>query len=760
MIFMPQVRLNYILILTSLSLLGILGNYLNLPLVFGVSFIFGSISVLIAIRLLGTTGAVIVAIIAGSYTYFIWGHPYAVVIFTAEALVVGTLWQRQSSSLALADIIFWIVAGIPLVWFFYSGVMGMEQTPTFMIGLKQSVNGVANAIVATYLLILIPSKYILHRNKDVHGKIHLNELLFTTLLGIPLIFSFVLVSVDNKVAKENLENGLAEQLEVYLEHVEHDKLLNNLNASREDKLRYKRNFEVMIIAKEASYVDSDLPFDKKREFFAEGSIKKINERLSLWMPERNNQPLMLWWKKAYYFVDKPLSGKQKGKVYVLQSTRPVINKIQKNIVTTFELLFSLIILGGIAAYYISRSLTGTIVKLTEATKNLPDKVKSNLRIDWPTSNVTEFLQLSRQAEIMSDNISSTFDEVNIQADMILESSVDSIITIDEKGIVLSINHAAENLFGYLKREIVGENINKIVPSPHKGIHDNYLRDYKLKDRLPLSGKRVELEGQHKDGYLVPIELSLTKMELNGKTTFTGIITDISDRKVNEKLKSDFISTVSHELRTPLTSISGSVKLVQAQQGLLSPEQSVTLLDTASRNIDRLTTLINDLLDFEKLDSSGITYDNQNIKVKDLVAGVIEQTENLFVQTNIVLKENLEQDFEFIADPQRISQVLVNLVSNAVKFSSEKSTVEVGCVLEGKMIKLYVKDSGEGIPDKFKLHIFERFTQADSSDDRQIQRGTGLGLAISKRMTEDMGGTIGFDSVEGQGSTFFVVFPKV
>jgi len=104
--------------------------------------------------------------------------------------------------------------------------------------------------------------------------------------------------------------------------------------------------------------------------------------------------------------------------------------------------------------------------------------------------------------------------------------------------------------------------------------------------------------------------------------------------------------------------------------------------------------------------------------------------------------------------------MVNFVSNAIKFSAKNDTVEVGCVLEDTILKLYVKDNGEGISQEFKMQIFERFTQADSSDDRQIQRGTGLGLAISKRMTEDMGGVIGFDSVEGKGSTFFVKFPKI
>ena len=647
-----------------------------------------------------------------------------------------------------------------MVWVFYGGVIGMEQTPTFLIALKQAVNGVANAIIASYLILLIPPKYNLREENKGHGKIHLNDLLFTTLLGIPLVFSFVMVSFENKVTQENLESGLAENLEVYLEHIEHRDFLKDPDSIRNDRLRHKNKFDVMMFANGTSYIDSTLPFDKELEFTRNGSIKKINEKLSLWMPERNNMPLMLWWNKAFYFVEKTISGNNNGRVYVLQNTQAVISKIQKNVLTTFEMLFSLILIGGVAAYFISRGLTGTIIQLTTATKNLPEKLKSNLKIEWPKSNITEYLQLSKQAEIMSANISSTFDEVNMQAKTILESSIDSIITIDENGIILNFNHAAETLFGYSRDEVLGQNFKILVPERHNDLHDQNLNEFNLGNYLPLSGKREELVGIHKKGQSLPIELSVTRTEFNNKIRYTGIITDITERKVNEQLKRDFISTVSHELRTPLTSINGAVKLLKAQSEVISQEQSAEMLDVTSRNIDRLSELINDLLDFEKLDSSGMVYEKENITVNTLAPTLIEQTRSLADQAKILLAVDLECENELNADPQRLTQVLVNLVSNAIKFSPENETVKVGCISEDAKIKIYVKDNGLGIPNKFKNKIFERFTQADSADDRQIQRGTGLGLAISKRMTEDMGGTIGFDSEEGQGSTFFVIFPKV
>lgn len=751
---MAKTRVSYVLILTLLSLLGIFGNFLRFPLFFGVDFIFGSIAVMLAIRMLGISGAVVVAFIGGAYTYLIWGHPYAMIIFTTEALVVSVLWKRKISSLALADIVFWLVVGMPLVWLFYNGVMGMSQTQAFLILLKQPVNGIANVIIATYLLLLIPKKYILKSDENFEGSIQLKELLFTTLLGLSLAVSFIIISYENSLIKKQYENSLVEQIEqnFYFDK-EFSESLSLLTSSHLNK----NLFDMVVISDKHQIISSTFSVEKEKAFNNEGSRISINEKLSLWMPERNQLPFMLWWKQAYYFMVKPLPG-QNANVYILQNAGIIINKIQANILNAFELLFILIIVSGFVAYFVSRVLTKTIIELSTATKNLPEKLKNNLKIVWPKSNITEFLQLSNQAEEMSNNILMSFDEVNMQAKTILESSIDSIITIDDEGNVLAFNHASEGLFGYSREEILGQHFKTLVPSKHNELHNQNLKQFNVGDHLPLSGKRVELTGLHKDGRSLPIELSVTKTVFNQHVRYTGIITDISERKINEQLKRDFISTVSHELRTPLTSINGSVKLIQAQHDIMEPEIVTELLDVTSRNIDRLTLLINELLDFEKLQSDSADYVKEDINTAELISEVIEINQSLASQANIKLEEKIEDDVNLIADPQRLSQVLVNLVSNAVKFSAENETVEVGCVSQQDKVKIYVKDKGLGIPAEYKDKIFERFMQVDSSDDRKIQRGTGLGLAISKRMTEDMGGIIGFDSKEGEGSTFFIIFP--
>ena len=756
---MVKTELKYLFVLSSLSLLGILGNFLHLPLFFGIDFIFGSIAVMIAVRLLGMSGAVVVALIGGAYTYLIWGHPYAMIIFTAEALVVSCLWQRKISSLALADIIFWIVIGMPLIWLFYNGVMGMSQTPAFLILLKQPVNGIANAIIATYLLLLIPKKYFLGSEKGVQGSIKLKELIFTTLLGISLAVSFIIISYENTLIKKQYEESLAEQLQQNFDYFFYDKKHSDISELLKSARLNKNAFDVVVMSDKRQIIGSTLSAEKDKVFNSIGSRVSINENLSLWMPERNKMPFMLWWKQAYYFIAKPLP-KHNAYVYIMQDAEVIINKIQMNILSVFKLLFVLVMASGFVAYFTSRALTKTISELSIATKNLPQKLKNNLKIQWPKSNITELLQLSNQAEAMSDNILMSFDEVNMQAKTILESSIDSIITIDDEGKILSFNHASEDLFGYSREEILGRNFKILVPLKYNELHDEKLKQFNVGEYLPLSGKRVEITGLHKDGHSLPVELSVTKTVFNQKIRYTGIITDISERKINEQLKRDFISTVSHELRTPLTSISGSVKLIQAQQEEMKPEDVTKLLDITCRNIDRLSRLINELLDFEKLQSESAVYVQKNINAGQLISEVVEQNQSFADHANIKLVEKLESDVVFIADPQRILQVVVNLVSNAIKFSPESEIVEIGCIAEQDKVKIYVKDKGLGIPAEYKDRIFERFMQVDSSDNRKIQRGTGLGLAISKRMIEDMGGIIGFDSEEGVGSTFFIIFPRL
>ena len=751
-------------LLIILALLGLLGNYLSLPLFFGVDFIFGSISVLIAVRLLGTNAAVITALITGSYTYYLWGHPYALAIFTAEAIIVSILIQRKVSSLVLADLIFWVIVGMPMVWIFYHNAMSMEQSQAALILFKQPVNGIANAIIATYLLMLLPKNWLASIKSSSEKYFELKEILFTTFLAFPFIITIILVVYQNNDSRSSYENYLNVELSQHADYLEHqiDSLVKNKSQTfnSNDYHRIKNKHELIFINKDSEVVNSTLTKEVTSKILTQGSHKSLKQGVTLWMPERNNTPFMLWWKQAYYLIENSVDSGDISKFYILQKSDTIINRLQQDILAAFILLFSLIIFVALFSYIISNSLTNTFFKLIAITKDLPDKLKEGSQIDWPVTDISEISQLTKHTQIMSEKLSEAFSDINAEAKAIIESSVDTIITIDDKGKIEGFNKAAEELFGYGRNEVAGINIKMLMPEPYRRDHDQYINNYQKGQRTNLSNTRREVTGQRKNATTFPMELTITEIKLHKKIIYVGIISDITERKATEKLKQEFISTVSHELRTPLTSIKGSINLIQGLKDKVDQEQLDSLLDVTSRNVDRLAILINDLLDFEKLDSSGVKYNLHEVIVAKLINTVVENDTPLAQSANINIVIDDTSAGEIYADLQRISQVLSNFISNAIKFSPAETDIHIGMEKSDGNVKIYVKDSGPGIEDEFQSKIFQRFSQADTSDNRTIQRGTGLGLAISKRFTEDMGGTIGFSSTLGEGSTFYIIYPLV
>lgn len=239
---------------------------------------------------------------------------------------------------------------------------------------------------------------------------------------------------------------------------------------------------------------------------------------------------------------------------------------------------------------------------------------------------------------------------------------------------------------------------------------------------------------------------------------SGTQGDITERKRIEQMKNEFVSAVSHELRTPLTSISGSLGVVVG--GMLGelPGNIKNMLSIAHKNALRLTLLINDLLDMEKLLAGKMVFDMRT----QLLLPIVEQSlegNAAYADTfgiRLALQANIG-DVCVHLDTQRLQQVLANFISNAVKFSPPGGQVELQVTREGMQVKIAVVDHGPGISDEFRARIFQKFSQADASDSRQ-RGGTGLGLAISKAFVERMQGTIGFASEAGKGATFFAVFP--
>ncbi len=223
-------------------------------------------------------------------------------------------------------------------------------------------------------------------------------------------------------------------------------------------------------------------------------------------------------------------------------------------------------------------------------------------------------------------------------------------------------------------------------------------------------------------------------------------------------KGEFISNVSHELRTPLTAIIGSLGLIKSYLADGIPKQTTNMIDMAFLNSQRLSLLINDILDFEKINAGRMEFQCLPLELSPFLKHAIDLNHPYAEKYGVSFELALPAlELVINADEQRLMQVMTNLLSNAVKHSPSGGAVQISTAITGNAVRVAVRDHGEGVPESFRKHIFEKFAQAENASG-QKNEGTGLGLAISKAIVERMGGTIGFDSVTGQGATFYFDLP--
>lgn len=311
------------------------------------------------------------------------------------------------------------------------------------------------------------------------------------------------------------------------------------------------------------------------------------------------------------------------------------------------------------------------------------------------------------------------------------------------------------LLGYGHDEILQIGYQDITPFEYRQ------SDFLQLESLHINGRYGPYEKQfiHRDGRMIPVLLNGVLIESpDGEQQIWSFVQDITERKRIEQMKNEFVSAVSHELRTPLTAISGSLGLVVGGALGQLPNAIKNMLTIAHKNALRLTLLINDLLDMEKLLAGKMVFDMRVQPLLPVVQQSLEANTAYADTFNVSLTlESTAGDVHVMIDAQRLQQVLANFISNAVKFSPPHDQVEIVVTTENRQVKIAVVDHGPGVSSEFRERIFQKFSQADSSDSRQ-RGGTGLGLAISKAFVERMHGTIGFDSELGKGATFYAFFP--
>lgn len=441
-------------------------------------------------------------------------------------------------------------------------------------------------------------------------------------------------------------------------------------------------------------------------------------------------------------------------------------------------------------YFFSFLFTRPIYKLISIVKAYSNgKLKDTSELSHGFRN--ELGLLSEEFKTLISNTENAKNELqysNKKMQAIFNAAIDGIVTINEQGIIQTINPAALNYFGYREHELIGKNVKILMPAEQAKSHDGYIQTYLDSGVQKNIGLQREVTAMRKDGALFQMELGLNELHIDGKTIFVGIVRDISSRKIMEeqllgftkelssakaiaeeskreadranKMKSEFLATMSHEIRTPMNGIIGMTELLLDTN--LSNKQ-LHYSQVVLRSAENLLVIINDILDFSKVESGKLELENISFNLRKLCEDIVElYSLNAGEKSIEFILDYAPSVAEcFIGDPVRIRQIITNYLGNALKFTSKGYIALKIEELRSETyhhdateLKISVIDTGPGIKPENQSKLFEKFVQEDSSTTRQFG-GTGLGLSICKQLALLMQGSAGLSSTIGVGSEFWV-----
>jgi PAS domain S-box-containing protein len=359
---------------------------------------------------------------------------------------------------------------------------------------------------------------------------------------------------------------------------------------------------------------------------------------------------------------------------------------------------------------------------------------------------------------------------------IVDIAADAIVSVDEDQVITLFNQGAERIFGYEASEVIGQPLDLLLPPDVHRVHREHIRQF-AQSPVPARrmGERAEVRGRRKDGEIFPAEASISKFEVDGRHVFTAVLRDITERRGAEeerarlleaeraartaaelalRTRDEVLAVVSHDLRNPLSVI--DMCAASLSDKLPADDDSArNLVATIESSTEWMNRLIEDLLDVARMEAGRLTLEREPHDLVRVISEATMMLEPLIAEKSLTLHEDLPEYLPRASvDARRIVQVLENLVSNAVKYTTSGGEIRIRAVAMNGEVRIAVRDTGSGIPAENLPHLFDRFWQA-----RGARRGgAGLGLAIAKGIVEAHGGRIWVESKLGAGSTFAFSLP--
>ena len=787
-----------------LGLAGFLANASHLPLYFGVDFLWGSIFSLLAVWIFGTRWGALVALIAYSYTVSLWGHWWALPVFVLEAIWVGWLLQRRSLNIVAADTLFWLLIGMPLIWLAYRFALDTSAQLSLVVMLKDAVNGIFNALVASLILTYARQGFAqigLPPRRDRPQNNTLSHTLFNLLVGCVLVPALFFTIIDARQERRETLASINENLQAHASssaaglrawHESNLRALKRVAASpnaqnsvQNNARRPKSTPEFRAILQTSLQTQGD--FQGIRVFDAQGKTVAFAPRPGARRAVTNAanstasraeiasfQAVKKAQRAVFSSVETPTSAAPAATMGV-----PILRRGR----------FAGVVCAGLDTSRIRRRLTrrlagsglqSTIVDRRGVVASSESQLASGASYPYPASPAASFsappiaratgaatyqwmpqgatqgaLHWQKSSSIRRVPLEDLPWTLYVRAPFAPYQERLNRVYVFDLAMILALSVGAMLLAAVISRNLARP-LQQLA---------SVSTDLPAQLMQPKSPARVWPHSS-----IAEIDV-LARNFRDMEQTLRDRIGDIqqarwalaeeSARLVEaNRLKDDFLAVLSHELRTPLVPILGYADLLSA--GSLDAEQTAESARAIERNARVQLRLIEDLLDVTSIMSGKM---HLALGIADLPAitrAAIEASAFAAQAKNIEITAELDETLPRTqGDPARLQQVVWNMISNSIKFSPPdgKVRVQVGRLEgSGDVAQIRVSDNGMGISAQFLPHVFDRFRQAESHLTRTAG-GLGLGLFIVRRIVELHNGTIEvFSDGEDKGTTFVVTLP--